>query len=510
MSQYLYGFTIYSIQSYIFQSNKLKEIAGASELVEQICTTMFANMINQKLEDLDHDPKAIRNAAGNIRYLFKNDQLEILQKVVREFPKVVISSAPGIQICQAVVEINNDDGFYLKVIELEQKITAQRNNPFRPADLGYMATRRSRRTGLPIVEVTRSNSEEIINDRASSSKRVIMDNYQESGKLSRIKNDFIGETALKGNFPVDFDELVTSNPIKPNYNWLAVIHIDANNMGNVLQNLDNGNPTIDTLRNFSKAVNTSTKSAAQKAFAKVISEIELNPFETIPFLPIIVGGDDLTIVCRADLALIYTSNYLSLFIEQTKLNFKANGINSLNNGLTACAGIAYVKSSYPFHYAIGLADKLCAHAKRNAKKDIVLQTSVPSCLMFHKVQDSFIEDFSEIIDRELTAKASNIKFDFGPYYIESVNDKPTIEKLMAKVKSLQGKNGNAIKSSLRQWLSDLYVEKGMAEQRMIRLLTIGNNSILKDLELDKNRGIISEKSPVYDWLTILSININEV
>ncbi len=30
MKNYLYGFTIYSIQGYIFQTNKLKEIAGTS------------------------------------------------------------------------------------------------------------------------------------------------------------------------------------------------------------------------------------------------------------------------------------------------------------------------------------------------------------------------------------------------------------------------------------------------------------------------------------------------
>ena len=63
MKHYLYGFTIHSIQDYIFQTNKLKEIAGASELVEQICTTMFAKMICKDFDELRDDPDAIRNAA---------------------------------------------------------------------------------------------------------------------------------------------------------------------------------------------------------------------------------------------------------------------------------------------------------------------------------------------------------------------------------------------------------------------------------------------------------------
>lgn len=50
MKKYLYGAAIQGIQSFIFQTNKLKDIVGASELVESICTQEFRNLLGGKME----------------------------------------------------------------------------------------------------------------------------------------------------------------------------------------------------------------------------------------------------------------------------------------------------------------------------------------------------------------------------------------------------------------------------------------------------------------------------
>jgi len=517
MTHFLYGLTIHSIQSYIFQTNKLKEIAGASELVEQICTTKFAKLLGIKVSELKIDSCAIRNAAGNIRYEFSEEKVEQCKKVCREFPKIILEFAPGLHFSQAVFETKAEI-----VAEdfkgLEKLLTAQRNNPIRPVDLGYIAINRSRRTGLPSIERIKPNNEYQINDRATKYKQHIIDKFKIEKTISRVNLDFFGSVDFREKLPVDFEQIISSK--NPNYSWLAVIHADGNNMGLALQNL--GNTDSTNLKAFSEATDLSTKTAAQKAFSTSFPKDEIDKVDFIPFRPIIVGGDDLTIVCRADLALKFTQEYLMEFEEQTKKNFKDAKLDSLKNGITACAGIAFVKVNYPFHYAIGLAEKLCAHAKKDAKKNILKNGLAPSCLMFHKVQDSFIEDYAAIIDRELTTKDSKYRFDFGPYYKEykkedkeTLKNKPTIADLQTLTSFLQGKEGNAIKSSLRQWLTDLHYNNEMAEQRMNRLLSIGNAKILKDLKLeemiqklnpkDSGNGSIN-KIPVYDWLTILSLN----
>ena len=65
MSKYLYGASIQGIQSFIFQTNKLKEIVGGSELIEEICTEMFYKFIDSD----ESNDNIILSAAGNIKYV---------------------------------------------------------------------------------------------------------------------------------------------------------------------------------------------------------------------------------------------------------------------------------------------------------------------------------------------------------------------------------------------------------------------------------------------------------
>jgi len=364
MVKYLYGFTTHSIQSYIFQTNKLKEIAGASELVEQVCTEKFEGIIKgstlkKEGYKLETDKYAIRFAAGNIRYLFQSE--ENCKEVVLKFPKLVLETAPGISISQAVVECESEPSFE-DFEELEKRLSYQRNNPIRPMDLGYIAVNRSRRTGLPTVEKKKSSGETEFLDNATKHKQNVIDKKSSN----RVNQAFFGNEVEDKNVPIDIEKIVSSK--SPDYSWLAVIHADGNNMGMALQNLKNEitkDESYSTVsRKFSGIIDKSTKAAAQKAFEDTMKDEEPGDSDIVPFRPIIVGGDDLTIICRADLALKFTQVYLEEFEKQTIKNFKDAKLTTLSAGLSACAGIAFVKMNYPFHYAINLAETLCAHAKK--------------------------------------------------------------------------------------------------------------------------------------------------
>lgn len=126
-----------------------------------------------------------------------------------------------------------------------------------------------------------------------------------------------------------------------------------------------------------------------------------------------------------------------------------------------------------------------------------------SCIMFHKVEDSFTENWDSIVKRELTPQ-KDISLVYGPYYINNKKDRWTVDNLMRNVDLLKSKEGNAVKSHLRTWLSLLHSDKGQAQQKMLRLLSLlkeGSplHKMVEEVTAGNNRG---EKNvnPVYDML----------
>ncbi|MFW5990235.1 MAG: hypothetical protein ACOCP1_02410, partial [Campylobacterales bacterium] len=93
MGRYLYGASVQGIQDFIFKTNGLKEIVGASEIVEEISTTFS--------KEFEKNSQVIQKVAGNIKIVFDNK--EDVEEIVKSFPKKVMQYAYGITISQAVV-----------------------------------------------------------------------------------------------------------------------------------------------------------------------------------------------------------------------------------------------------------------------------------------------------------------------------------------------------------------------------------------------------------------------
>lgn len=490
MSKFLYGAAVQGIQSFIFQTNTLREIVGASELVEEICTKMFAEQLGVSISELNEDENAIINAAGNIKYIFDNE--DKCKEVFREFPKQVLEAAPGITISQAVIEIRDDLNLSDALHELEIRLRKERNMPMLPITLGLMGIQRSRETGLP-ERYHMSNPEDYC-DEGTFRKRKAADTY------SLLKKAIGEEMPDMVQITNRVDSFTDAN------DWIAVIHADGNGLGQIVMAISEKDPSGRDFHTFSSLLNQSTIDAAKSA-AGIVFENAIKNGTDLPFRPVVLGGDDLTVIIRGSLAMSFIQNYLEAFEKFTTKNFEllSRRYNNLENGLTACAGIAYVKSSFPYYYAYNLAEELCAAAKKDSNRE-------KSCIMFHKVQDSFVESYEDITKRELTTPERH-SFKYGAYYLNDTPDRWTIDYLSEGADNLDSKDGNALKSDIRQWLSAMMEPNGLgkANQILDRIKEV-NTSMKNEAEtltscrtFTDQKGSMHNIYPAYDVLSLHSI-----
>lgn len=476
MPKLLYGAAVQGIQEYILRTNKLREIVEASQVVADICTGLFLEVLkgeylpgSEQECQMREDPNFILHAAGNIKYIF--DSLEECARVVSVFPKTVMLAAPGITVSQAVVQYKDD--FASAVNELEFKLRVQRNKASRSQTLGLLGIARSRQTGLPI--------------QVKSSPRYVDDNLlvRAFGEENRTR------------VQKRLDKIVTEDN-----NWIAVIHADGNGLGSIVQKVG-GNAT--QFKVFSEKLDRATVMSAREAFNSVKGLFE---GDDIPIRPVVLSGDDLTIVCRADIALAYVETFISRFEENTAGLFDGIEVfteGSIRDRMTACAGIAYVKSSYPYYYAYDLAESLCTAAKKDAKDKETIREGkeLPqSCIMFHKVQDSFNEDYEKIIKRELSP-CENISLKGGPYYLQEKPGRRTVKQVSKMLAELGKEENEPIKSTIRRWLSALFRNEEFATQLLERAKSNSSNKaceLLKEATECKNGSTMA-----YDLLALHTV-----
>lgn len=532
--KFLYGAAVQGIQGLIFRTNKLKEIIGTSALIEKVCTKAF-----EEFGEDGKNGKSVVQAAGNVKFIF--DKREDCEKAVLKFPRKVTEMAPGIEFSQSVVELKGGDPkkFEEATLLLEKNLRGQRNAPLRNTNIGLMGVRRSRRTGFPAVEYNEKEKDFL--DRIQVSA---LEEIENEGKGSGT----LAEKSFGQKFPASKLAFDTKDMTGQN-DWIAIIHADGNGLGQIIQKIGS---KPDQLSEFSMKLSEATEKAARLAFKDVCPEYasdraantdgtsnrtaddrDQRTPKRIPFRPIVLSGDDHTMICRASLAVDYTRSFIKHFEEQTKDSLgeiiRSNNVfteGAKKDCLTACAGIAFIKSSYPFYYGYQLAEALCDQAKKDAKRKQSVkdgQEIAPSCLMFYKVQDSFVSSYKEMAKRELEVTAGT--FEFGPYYIDNESDgRWAIADLLEKVKALgEDADGNALRANLRQWIELMHDDPGKAAQRLERvksLLKGKSSKIANDLTMGRKyqgqpEGAASEGGnervayPTYDALTLHTIITQE-
>ncbi len=419
------------IQSYIFGSNRLRENVGASYLVsqatdgktgwvkyalEQLGTGVYVP--NKNIEDGETSAELVYSGGGNAVLLFRNtDDLAI--NFTKILSKKVLLEAPGLKIVVAhSTPFNWGNSLSSIVSDLISKELDRKKREYNSSSplLGLGVTATCNSTGLVAVDTSDCYG---IPKRDSYlvSQEIVAKLKTVDKKLGELANrkllDTIFDNINLGEYhiPLDVDDMGRT---ERESSYLAIVHADGNDMGERFKNCGRDKPDrqyINEVRELSYKVQQAGIKALKAVATHLIKVANLNKTgdfpitlrdgkKYLPFRPLVYGGDDVIFVCDGRLGL----SLAALFLE----NFQNPALTKIDD-LSACAGIAIVKTHYPFARAYQLSEALYKNAKKFMRDESTrLDEPHFSALDWHIAATGLMGSISEIRKQEYQVVEGNL------------------------------------------------------------------------------------------------------
>ena len=244
---------------------------------------------------------------------------------------------------------------------------------------------------------------------------------------------------LEGAFQ-DLPQAANSQGTLASLSSVGVIHIDGNGVGAIMRDLGEAFNTVEgDLSNLKPAaywreenpctpdennifqwfimeVNYRLDGIVKEAVARSWADVEYlandDDIDLVPVVPVLVGGDDVTVYTDGRYAIPFAEAYIHHYEKLTKDDSLLSVLAIVAGGkktdaperdcfkiedyiiqepgpLTASAGVAIVGRNFPFHIAYDLAEELVSRGKKLGKK----KREVPcSTIDFHVLRDATVLD----------------------------------------------------------------------------------------------------------------------
>lgn len=367
-----------SKQAYVFATNKRREALGASELIRLVGKDW--------LEDLAKKPGVTPVIRSSGLAMFLTDTEALGQGIVRQVTMKALREASGLDVYGYVSPAQE--------IETPDQLREAQRQAFI-----HLAEVRARRPGaglrhlrLPIVAECSTSALPAAGRAKQGSEKELRRSQASLDKLKKARDAY---QRLASSLDIEESKVKkAADHFEKSEETIGVIHADGNGIGKIFAEFkaDGTGPNgpslqghLDQLRRFSEAVEECSLEALKTA-----SE------QAGHVLPLVVGGDDVTILCDGKSSIKVASVYLEAFERLTKEHpdIAAQTKKVIGRpGLSAAAGIAIVKPHFPFSTGYELAEQLCGSAKTFLKSEEVAK-SLPgaSALDFHVVRDSISPD----------------------------------------------------------------------------------------------------------------------
>ena len=360
-------YDVRGIQSYIFSTNKVRDIIGASELVENIILNGLEwiskeqrwdrekylldwenNSESAFLDDSDIQMQVLFIGGGNAYVLFRKG--EVCEKVNRSLAKYVLDNTYSLNLAVAVVEKTENYSVDYEAINLRMREIKAVMPQVKPMG-AFPFMKVDTATGYPLVAY-----DEVAKEYVSTESRLKRKHLKEAEDATKI-----------------LDDMVTQ---KGDSSMLAVVHIDGNGMGNrikeIMQDKTGYADAVRAMRSISSRLKVEFQDCFQQMCGKIDTQIadKVKPGSAKKlYRKIIVAGDDITFICNAKVALFAVKEFLNCVSE--KVMYVEDNLSKEENqkkyALSACAGVAFFHSHFPFRDAYEVAESCCSSAKKTAK-----------------------------------------------------------------------------------------------------------------------------------------------
>lgn len=483
--------TIYDlsgIQNFIFSTNKLKEIIGASKIASMALFENIPDMLGEDSEKWKKEKfsfesvdtkKIVYIGGGNALMVFDSENTE--KQFTKELSeRIFFQSGGAIRLCSASIILSENKSLAENQRKLMEKLDAEKKKP------GNLMPSLC----APFVAYDNNNYEALVYENGeclTRSRRAKLKAYPLQSKAFRSVLPDGKE------FTTEFDKFAKDGE----KNYLAIIHIDGNTMGIKIREFVESLkttiiPSFDEMKNLSVKISELYKEVLRETASTVFKETD----GELPFRPIIADGDDITIMLD--------SHYAFKFVETFFENL--NGKEIFGEGFvpTAAAGIVFSKISFPFSVAYDLAEQCC----RNAKKETLNREGSPKNSMDFQVIYSGVNENLNTMRNEIYKTDTTGSHIRRPYIVDDKNSDYSYSKFIDTAKSINDMQKEKIIARRKlKGLRDAYSGGNEETQRYLNYIKSHTKSeneneairIIGNLFKSKNESIL------FDYLDVMDI-----
>jgi DNA-directed RNA polymerase subunit RPC12/RpoP len=424
----LFCLDIDGIQDYIFNTNRVRTIVGASLIISRLNSYETVNLIRDKYgfgKKPEDEEGFINSSGGHSKLIFENhdDAYEFDQIIHRKYEEAGVSITTNIETF---------DPNSVREYDVLKRAAA------RLAQSRYNKKAITALTSSPYFKICENCGKEyaqyfVKESDSLAMKDLVICRYCEA-KLKEKVSEFAG---LPFKFKSQLEEFKGRNGM------IALVVMDGNNMAEKIDAVtsSSADKAFSALKKFSQKTEYIFSESIKETIISQQPGVQDKKDEEVDFIrPIIVGGDDVCCVVKAE----YGLEFAESLIQKIKEKSIEHGDNKFGDGIHMCAGIVFMRHNYPFNVGYRVAQSLLHSAKRLSRKN-----NDQSMIDFQVMQSASALDIFTIRQKEYSYQIGGDIYSLTakPYSIEPVKKK-TIKSIKDFYHRLSLLKGNLAGSKL--------------------------------------------------------------